>query len=353
MTNNLFFDKILITINEVKKLKEVLFEIFGIKVYSYSVMITIGVLFFAWIYLFRLRKLNLADRIIDKLVIITLISGLFMYLGASFFDALWHSLGRAMVDGKIVWENFSFKFGSDGITYSGGILSAIWVFLILFPLAFPHDKRHVLYFMDHTMIGIVLAHAFGRLGCWFGGCCYGARTDFFLGVYYPPAQAIVHPTQLYEATFLFILFLVMFFFVKKYHTEIYLFSYGTWRFFLEFLRGDDRGASPFGVLTPSQLLSIVMYIMAIIFIIVRYLVYKKDLEEIKNNPNSPLQVRFFYRSHKHLFNGLLKKCNCPNCAKPMKLKWQSEFNKANEVALIHEEHLVYKCLECETIQEIK
>lgn len=334
-------------------MKEVLFEVFGQKVYTYSVMITIGVLFCTWIYIFRLKKLNLAENIIDRLIIITIISGLFVYLGAKFFDSLWHALGRAMVDGKIIWSNVNVDMTKDGITFSGGIITGIVGFLLIYPIAMRHDKRHVLTILDQVIPGIIIAHAFGRLGCWYGGCCWGAETTSFLGVYYPPAHAVVHPTQLYEAAFLFILFFVMIFFIKKYHSEIYLFTYGIWRFFIEFLRDDNRGASPFNALTPSQFLSIVMFIMAICFIFLRYFAYKKDIEEYASLEESELPIRYYFRNHSKLFKGLFKKCNCPNCAKQMKLKWHSKFIKTNEIEILHEEQLVFNCKECNQIEEIK
>ena len=130
--------------------------------------------------------------------------------------------------------------------------------------------------MNILITGVVLAHAFGRIGCFLAGCCYGIPTDSFLGVVFPHGHAhdafpdtAIYPTQLFESLFLFGLFFVLHF-VKKLRNnevEIYLIAYGTWRFLVEFIRGDDRG-SLFGFITteynifptPSQYLSLLMII---------------------------------------------------------------------------------------------
>ena len=66
------------------------------------------------------------------------------------------------------------------------------------------------------------------------------------------------PTQLYEAIFLFILFAVtsvLFYKEIDWNFVVYLVGYGLWRFFIEYLRIDDRGVLIPG-LTPSQWISV-------------------------------------------------------------------------------------------------
>ena len=47
----------------------------------------------------------------------------------------------------------------------------------------------------------------------------------------------------------------------------YLIAYGVWRFFIEYARADDRGASPIPWLTPSQLTAIVFALAGVAFIV--------------------------------------------------------------------------------------
>ena len=66
------------------------------------------------------------------------------------------------------------------------------------------------------------------------------------------------PTQLYESIFLFVLFAVtsvLYFKKIDWTFVVYLVGYGIWRFFIEYLRIDDRGVLIPG-LTPSQWISL-------------------------------------------------------------------------------------------------
>ncbi len=325
-------------------------EVFGTSISTYSIMMVLGVICFTIVYFHRLRKIGTDEKTIDRLTIITLICGIFVYLGASFFDTLWHCIEIHLETG----EPFKLDFTEGGITFAGGIITGIIMFFIIFPLGMKFDKNRAINYMDQVVIGILIAHCFGRIGCFLAGCCYGKETDFFLGIYYSEAGAVVHPTQLYEAAFLLIAFIVFFFFVKKYHTESYLISYGIFRILIELLRGDDRGASPFGFLTPSQFMSIVMIIGGILIFFLRKRVLKKELEKYSQDTESITpSIRYYEGNYKNLFKGLFNKCNCPTCNNKMKLSWHKEITSVNEVELKNTEHLVYLCKECNIEKEIK
>ena len=325
-------------------------EVFGTSISTYSIMMVLGVICFTIVYFHRLRKIGTDEKTIDRLTIITLICGIFVYLGESFFDTLWHCIEIHLETG----EPFKLDFNEGGITFAGGIITGIIMFFIIFPLGMKFDKNRAINYMDQVVIGILIAHCFGRIGCFLAGCCYGKETDFFLGIYYSEAGAVVHPTQLYEAAFLLIAFIVFFFFVKKYHTESYLISYGIFRILIELLRGDDRGASPFGFLTPSQFMSLVMITGGILIFFLRKRVLKKELEKYSQDTESITpRIRYYEGNYKNLFKGLFNKCNCPTCNNKMKLSWHKEITSVNEVELKNTEHLVYLCTECNIEKEIK
>lgn len=327
------------------------FYLFGIEFNWFSILIVIGVLCLASLFFYRLRKLEVDDKTVDKVTIVGFAAGLCAFLGARFFDSLWHCIDDAMVNGEFVLENFKFDFAAGGITFAGAIVFSFPAFILLYPLFMKKDKYQPLFYLDQFIPGILIAHTFGRIGCWCGGCCYGGETDFFLGVYYPPAGAVVHPTQLYEATFLFISFIVFCFFVKKYATEKYLVSYAVWRFFVEFLRGDSRGASPFGFLTPSQFMSIVMIVGAVIIFFIRKKHYAKALIYYQEEEKEAT-IRYYMVSYKGIFKGIFKPCTCKECNKKMKLGIKSVITNENEIELLKKEHLVYHCKECNLDQEI-
>ena len=120
---------------------------------------------------------------------------------------------------------------------------------------------------------VAIGHAFGRIGCFLSGCCYGIHTGTSLDINFPGIGEHL-PTQLIEMTFLFILGALLLVFAFKHYTNytavIYLFAYSIFRFVIEFFRGDERGQLV--GLSPSQYWCIVLFLGAGLLI---YLYKKK------------------------------------------------------------------------------
>ena len=104
---------------------------------------------------------------------------------------------------------------------------------------------------------IVIFFVFGRVGCSLAGCCYGRPTHFILlGHEYKS-----YPTAQLEAFFLLSLFFALQLFIKKYRSVITILSYSIFRFFNEFLRGDDRGSLiPGFPFSPAQTIALSLII---------------------------------------------------------------------------------------------
>lgn len=162
------------------------------------------------------------------------------------------------------------RFVIRGATFYGGLIAAVGLYPLLLRLK---KKRTVGIYerMCDLASAIPAGHCLGRIGCFFGGCCFGKPTDCIFGVTFPAGSApyeyyggavSVHPTQLYEAAYLLLLFVFLWRFGKDRAFPLYLILYGTGRFFIEFLRGDERGALlPF--LSPAQTLSILFVLVGI------------------------------------------------------------------------------------------
>ncbi len=242
-------------------------EIFGQSIPMYDVMIGIGVLAMLLYVTRRFERLDSYSRTqTNHLVILIIISLLFALLSSYLFDGIFHSI-----------QNGEWSFGS--ITFIGGLIGGIVTFLFLLKYHFKEENKDIHKILNTLITGVVLAHAFGRIGCFLAGCCYGIPTEGFLGIIFPhghsqidyPGQA-VYPTQLFESIFLFSLFFALNNLkpMKHKETEIYLIAYGAWRFLIEFIRGDDRGsffgfiATEYNVFpTPSQYLSLLMIVLGI------------------------------------------------------------------------------------------
>ena len=265
----------------------------GMHIGMYSVMVAIG--FFAYLIYLKavVFKREGIDRITgNRLLFVSILGFLVLVVSAFIMNSIFHSI-----------EAKDIKIG--GITWLGGVLGLIPAVYCLIHYFVPKKRGDEINCFSTMMPGLVLAHGFGRLGCFFGGCCYGARTNSFLGVVFPAGSSAgktypnihadasltkiveetledgtivkqtlypslpVLPTQLFEALFAFILFALMLGFYKKWkhiNVEIYAFAYGTFRFILEFWRGDDRGATGL-FFSPSQIMSVILIIMAVFIIL--------------------------------------------------------------------------------------
>ena len=186
-------------------------------------------------------------------------------------------------------------FEVKGLTFYGGVIGGAAIFLFgtfVFGKAIFKEKEHLAYFNDVYEVApccITAAHGFGRIGCLMAGCCYGKETDGFPGLKMSVEKVVGDatarvegyflPTQLYEAVFLFALFALLsrlYFKRKNVNFIVYLLAYGTWRFFIEFLRADERGAF-LPLLTPAQAISILAVAIGVAMIIKR-IIYRRKIK---------------------------------------------------------------------------
>ena len=152
------------------------------------------------------------------------------------------------------WLTANMSFSQSGFTFYGGLIGGC-IFYISFSYKLLPTKL-VWPSLDVAVIPFLCGHAFGRIGCYFAGCCYGRvipannPLSFLFNI---------HPTQLYESFFLFVLALFLFNLNRKYPLSLlktYLVSYSLFRFHIEFLRADPRLF--FGPLSISQWISLVL-----------------------------------------------------------------------------------------------
>jgi prolipoprotein diacylglyceryl transferase len=129
---------------------------------------------------------------------------------------------------------------------------------------------------------IALAQAFGRIGCFLNGCCYGsaAPSGFILNVVFPEESILRYPTQIFSVLALVLIFGILRAWQKKRHFtgEIFLgygLLYSLKRFGVEFFRGDYPKIL-YG-LTISQLISIAIFMICSTIFIYRYKKWKKSL----------------------------------------------------------------------------
>lgn len=241
------------------------FTVAGVRLSPYTLFMIAGAAVFLGLFaLITLRRhpdQGDENRFVIEMLILSLAAALPF---AILFDALFHFIGSGQ------W-----RFGS--LTFYGGLLGGLAVFPLL--LLLKKGRKIPLYDrMCDLAVCIPAGHCLGRLGCFFGGCCFGKPTDSVFGVVFPagslPANyyggaVSIHPTQLYEALFLLVLAIFLMFFGKKQAFSLYLILYGCGRFLLEFLRGDDRGRIPMAALSPAQGISLLLMVLGTTIMIVR------------------------------------------------------------------------------------
>ena len=242
----------------------------------YTIMLCVAAI--SAIIIYRL----LADRhgLGAKLQNLCLFDAVISIVGGYYFAVLFQAFYNIEANG-------GFKLSSStGATFYGGLIGGAALFLSIYFIAgriiFSKDGEHVREFFNIANIGaacIAAAHGFGRLGCLFAGCCHGAVTDKWYGIYMPALGAKVVPLQLFEALFLFALFalfLVRILKNKNYNLPIYMCTYAIWRYFIEKLRNDYRGSTIVSELTPSQLTAILMILGSVAVFLLEYSVRKKQ-----------------------------------------------------------------------------
>ncbi len=229
------------------------FQIGALQIRWYGVMAALGFLAATWI-VNRYRKYaELTSDQVSTVLLVTIISGVIgarIFYVVQFFEQYRDNL----------WEIVRIDHG--GLVFYGGLLAI--------PVLWIWTKCHKIDFirvLDLMAAALVFGHAFGRVGCFLNGCCYGKVTDCALGVVYPKTTAPVfmdglarYPIQLFEtAENIIVLFLLLAVLKKgKRGTTMaaYFVLYGILRFVNEFFRGDNYHY--FDLFTIAQLIGIVL-----------------------------------------------------------------------------------------------
>ena len=246
-----------------------------LNIHMYGVMIAVGILC-AFLMLFYLTKKKGVDVRFTDFIFYNGIASIVVGFGfATLFQSTYNYIKN---------PSAGFELGS-GMTFIGGLIGGVACFLAIYFIFRKKYTARLYEVISLLPCSILIAHAFGRIGCFFAGCCYGKETDSFLGVQFPDLPHPVHPTQLYEAAFLFVLFAVSVYLILKkdfkHNLSLYLIAYGVFRFLIEYVRGDDRGELV-GFVSPSQFWSILMVVagVAIIFVMNRILNKAAQSEKI-------------------------------------------------------------------------
>lgn len=222
----------------------------------------------------------------------TVLSVAFGYFSAVAAQALYNMLGGETEGYEIT--------KSTGATFLGGLVGGAAFFIGFYflwgklnrKIPAGEPARFFPLVVDIAAVSIPAAHGFGRLGCLMAGCCYGR-------VYPEPNAFTFHfpilnindevigyrdalPVQLYEAVFLLLLAAVLAVLLARGvrgQMAYYMVTYGVWRYFIEFLRGDDRGETVIRSFSPSQLVSLLLVAGGVVLL---YFHFREKAEKREN-----------------------------------------------------------------------
>ena len=241
----------------------------------YLVMICLAAVAAIFVFRFFADKLKIRAKLQNLCMINAVASIMVGYYSAVLFQALYN----IKTNGKFIID------ANTGATFYGGLIGGAACFLSIYFIAglfiFKKDHEHLGAFWgiaDIAAACIAIAHCFGRIGCLMVGCCHGAETDAWYGIYMISLGKKVVPIQLYEALVLALLFALFAYRIlkgKTYNLQLYMALYGVWRFLIEYARDDYRGHSFISFLTPSQLTAVLMVIGAVALIFVQKYLMRK------------------------------------------------------------------------------
>ncbi len=273
---------------------EPIFKIFGQGVYLYGICMALGIIScFVFLYFTMLKK-KFSEASSDAVLFIGIFGTGFGIFSAMLFQATYNYIANPKA---------GFDLGGS-MTFIGGLIGGVLSFVGVWNLyMFVIRPRTNIGWLKREMnagltdalpfipVAITIAHAFGRFGCFWAGCCYGKPTDAWFGLKCADGwnetlnmvmdDVNVIPVQLFEMLFLIALGAVMallyFKFKFNYNFAVYAIAYGVWRFCIEYARIDDRG-SFIGSVTPSQFWSIIMVIVGIGYVFIQKYFFSKFMK---------------------------------------------------------------------------
>lgn len=206
------------------------------------------------------------------------------YLWSAIFATLFSNITNWFFHDELMTYSLYDRLTKGGFSFIAWMLCFIG-FSALFLRFYKLDVSKCL---DVAIPPLLLGTFFARIGCLFGGCCYGVSFTI-------ANLKLSFPVREIEAIFALILSIILCCKFKGKRLRIYLFAYPLFRFFTEFLRGDDRGAI-FGIdiLSPTQIISALILIVMIVIVIIKANKKEKNnisIEEITETEDNVTEIK--------------------------------------------------------------
>lgn len=238
-----------------------LFKIGPITIYSYGVMMALGIILALLLALYRGKRRGFNLDVVTDISFYAIIGGV---IGAKLLYFITEAQYIIKRPGSIL------DMLSGGFVVYGAILGGI-------AGAYIYCRVKKVNFLEHFDLlvpSLALAQGIGRIGCLLAGCCYGRETNNFTGIIfshssYAPNGVRIYPTQIFSSLGDFLITFILLVFARSQRKNgqvagLYMVLYSIGRFFIEFLRDDPRGR--IGMLSTSQFICIFILIGGIIML---------------------------------------------------------------------------------------
>lgn len=267
------------------------FELFGIPIYYYGVLIAVGIVLAYFYAMHRCEKdFGLVkDRVFD-VVFVCIIGG---FLGARIYYCVFTTLDpNSPMKYDFVTTFTTIRDG--GLAIYGGIIAAGLLAVLMCKIR----KVNFFAMMDIAALGFLIGQTLGRWGNFVNQEAYGAEcsSDWLFGMTGTliseemGSGVLVHPCFLYESTWCLLGFIFLHIYSKKLRSFdgeialLYVAWYGLGRFFIEGLRTDSLMAGSFRV---SQLVAAVSCVTALVlFVVFKVMTKKKGIPLYVNSDAS-------------------------------------------------------------------
>ncbi len=232
----------------------VAFEIFGISIRWYGILISSGMLIGAILALREAKKLNIDENKMLDLILIVIPSAI---LGARLYYVIFN---WSYYNGNIM-KILNIREG--GLAIHGGVIGGLIAGYFFTKI----KKLDFWEIADVIAPSLILGQAIGRWGNFINQEAFGMPTDLPWGIEVNGVN--VHPTFLYESIWNFIIFVFLMKYrkSKKFDGEIFFFYiilYSIGRYFIEGLRTDSLMLGPLRV---AQVLSLSLVVIFTFFLL--------------------------------------------------------------------------------------
>lgn len=234
----------------VHNIDPVIFSLGPLEVRWYGLMYVIGffIVYFFLKHFIKTKRIDLSLKDLDNFMLVMVLG---MLVGSRLFAVFVYNPSYYFAHPlEIV------MFWKGGLSFHGaliGIVIAAFIFLKKKGLSF-------LKFADAIIIPGSLAQFFGRIGNFINAELCGKITTLPWAVKFPALQGFRHPSQLYEAFYNLLIFVVLFFYYRKSPRAgkvfaLFLILYSIARISVEFVKDMPL----YGLLTMGQWLSIPLF----------------------------------------------------------------------------------------------